>query len=213
MRSRVYFLPGYACTADVWRLCVPGLANQYDTFVLSWPTDLTHHFRTVSHFSDWLRTQITLTSADILIGHSLGGLVALEIARKSGLAALRVVFVESFIIPPPPFFHNLLMPTASPALVTEVKGMLDREHPLYSPMLRERLASLDVSAEVQQSPARIDAMYGDRGCSATEAIDSLGWTELLHARISTHIVPNACHFPMLEQPVTTMQTLRSILNT
>ncbi len=212
MKPKVYFLPGFACTADIWRPCATGLADHYDTTALFWPTDLTPNFDTISHFSNWFRSRIALTSTDTLVGHSLGGLVALDIARESGLTTLRVVLVESFITPPQRFFQNLLMPTASATLLAEVTNMLARERPRYSATLRERLTSVDVSAEAEQTPARIDAVYGGRGFAATEVIDSLGWTAPLRERIGVHVVSNTCHFPMLEQPVATEQTLRSILD-
>lgn len=212
MRSRAYFLPGYACTADIWRPCASTLADRFDTVALSWPADLTRDFHTVSHFSDWLQEEIHLAPADALIGHSLGGLVALEVARRSGLPDVRVVLVESFLTPPHSFFKNLLMPSAPRALVAEVSEMLDRERPKYSTTLREHLASLDLSAEVEHSPARIDSLYGDRGHSAAEVTESLGWSKQLQRRINIHIVPKACHFPMLEQQVATAQIIRSILD-
>lgn len=212
MRPKVCFLPGYACTADIWQQCVTGMADQYDTIGFSWPTDLTPHFHTISHFSDWLLSRTDLMPTDTLIGHSLGGLVALDVARKSGLTAPRVILVESFILPPSRFFQNLLMRTALPTLVADVNNMLDQERPMYSATLRERLSSLDMSAEAEQVSVKIDAVYGDRGYAATEVINSLGWTAAIRERINIHVVSNACHFPMLEQPVATVQTLLSILD-
>lgn len=213
MKSRLIFLPGYACTADIWRLCLDDLAGRYDASALFWPTELTPDFHDISDFSDWLRARIVLTPGDILIGHSLGGLVALDVAGSSGTDALRVILVESFLRPPSVFFRNLLMPTAPPALVSEVNDMLEREKPRYSATLRERLASLDIVPHVERTSVRIDAVYGDRGCGAAETVDSLGWPEPLRESVDVHIIADACHFPMLEQPVEMAHLFRDIIDT
>ncbi len=213
MKPTIHFLPGFACPADTWLPCVENLQDRSNTRLVSWPTDLTPQFHSVRQFSDWLRLQVDATSSDMLVGHSLGGLVALDYARRSAETGHRVVLVESFLTRPSPFFQNLLMPNAAPALADRLTGMLQAEKPHYSEALREYLASADMIDEALEAGAPIHAIYGDRGCGDKEkVIAELNWPAQLRRRISIHVVENCCHFPMLESPIETARILRSIVS-
>ena len=150
---------------------------------------------------------------DFVIGHSMGGLVALNLAEKDVHLFRRVILVETFLTPPTPFFQNLFL---QPDLRQEermVLDMLEREKERYSPGLRETLRQVDTSQLMANLSARVQALYGDRGFGeANRVLQELGWSHDLQQRVTVSVVPNACHFPMIENAEVTARRIHDMLN-
>lgn len=207
---RGLFLPGYACTASIWQPVAERLAGFCACERVEWPIALLPGFMRVADFGDWLCSTYALRDYDFIAGHSMGGLVALHAAEALPHDAT-VILVETFLLPPPQFFRNLLLtPDASPA-VRAVPEMLAREGAHYAPMLRESLRAVDLRAQVLALPQRVCALYGDRGSGDIAAVrDALAWPADLAARVPVRAVPSACHFPMLENVDATSEAIRTL---
>lgn len=213
MKRRLLFLPGYACTAKIWKDVSTYFSADFDAVLVNWPGELTPHFDTIRHFSDWLQSDCKCDKEDLLVGHSLGGLVALDLMTRLSNKTVPVTLVESFLTTPSPFFQNLLMPTADPSLAAEITKMLQAQKQDYSNGLSDKLRDLDFTNEVLSASAPIRAVYGDRGSGNHDKVYAeLGWSNTLQTRVDVKIISNACHFPMLENPAETIRTLRLILN-
>jgi pimeloyl-ACP methyl ester carboxylesterase len=212
MKKRLLFLPGYACTDEIWKDISIYFDDDFDSISINWPGELTPHFDTVRQFSDWFRTQYQFNQDDILVGHSLGGLVALDLITRISNATSPTILVESFLTPPSPFFQNLLMPGVDPALTAWVTAMLQTQKQNYSCGLSIQLREVNLTNDVLDTSAPIYSIYGDRGNKDHDQVYAeLNWSDTIRSRVDIKIVSNACHFPMLENPDKTIQILRSIL--
>jgi len=196
---RLLLLPGYACTARIWEPVLPLLPGGVHVTSLDWPRGLTPGFRHIADFTDWLGTVAGPDDFTAVAAHSMGGMAALTLAARGRLNA-PIILVESFIKPPGPFFRSLLTPGCAPAIETSVKAMLAAEGARYAPELRGELRGSDLSGSLGSIPARVSALYGDRGAGSGAVIKSLDWPKAVLDSVPVTAIPGSCHFPMLENP-------------
>ncbi len=207
---RILLLPGYACTGRIWEPVVPLLPGGAQVVCLDWPGALTPGFRHIADFADWLGTAIGPDAFTAVAAHSMGGMAALTLAARGRLNA-PIILVESFIKPPELFFRNLLTPGCAPAVETSVKDMLAAESPRFAPELRAELRGSDLSFCLERVPARVRALYGDRGAGHAAVTGNLNWPQAVLERVPVTSIPNACHFPMLENPQATAAAISAEL--
>lgn len=204
----IVLLPGYACKSWIWDAATaawpPDVPGRLVTF--DWPVDSPAHVADIDHLADWLEGQVrALPGRTVLVGHSMGGLVALRLAARAGQAnALQLagaIWVDTFLITPPPFFRNLVLP-GQPELEERIRTMNRDEGAHYPDSLRRGLQELDVLADVRAATCPLGAVYGGRGSvdSPAELAERLEWPADITARVSLRVVRDACHFAMLEQP-------------
>lgn len=200
--KRGLFLSGYGCNSWIWEdveKCIEG--NEYNLEFIQWPRELIASFHNVSDFAKWVIDNYIESekSYDFIVGHSMGGLVALHIANMSAVKINKIVLVESFILSPSAFFQNLLMENTSNKLANKVIDMLKEESELYSNHLKNQLRVLDMTELVNKLNCEISAVYGDRGSNDfNKVLSALQWSEELKSKIKLNVIHNACHFPMLE---------------
>lgn len=212
MVPRVLFLPGYACTSRIWQPVVDELGQQFEPVLVDWPTHQTPSFHALEDFAGWLAHKHPFGQYAAVVGHSMGGLVAIHRLAQHPVRGIRLILVESFLHPPGPFFRNLLLPGAEPRLIQQVTEMLGTQRAFYSPTLAHALREVDLPASQLPAGQDISAIYGDRGSGRPEqVIRELNWPGSLSERIPVSVVSLACHFPMLENPSETVSLLKSTL--
>jgi len=184
----------------------------YDNTWVDWPYEFTAEFHTLEPFAHWLRLAIQPVHYDFVIGHSMGGLVALKLMKRDKGLFRQVILVETFLMPPAPFFQNLFLRTTLGQDERLILDMLEREQVHYSPRLREALQQVDMSLLVSNLSTKIQAFYGDRGCGEPNRVQrELAWPRELQHCVELSVVSNACHFPMIENAKMTTHLLRAIL--
>jgi pimeloyl-ACP methyl ester carboxylesterase len=210
---KILFLPGYACTSEIWLPLRAQLEAEHSTVAVDWPRLAISAYDKIQDFARWLTTEsLDASRYDCIVGHSMGGLVALEWLASGAGAARHLVLVESFLLPPPPFFRNLLREEGT-ALAQAVHQMLEQERRHYSPGLQESLRLVDLTGCLSRLNGDVHALYGDRGCgSAKRVAAELDWPEAVSECVEVHVIRDACHFPMLENPQGTAAALRRILS-
>lgn len=212
MRAKGLILPGYACTSQIWRSIRMELDALYDITWVDWPLEFIDDFHTVEAFAHWLHSSIQSIKYDFVIGHSMGGLVALDLAKKDKDLFRQVVLVETFLTPPTPFFQNLFLETGQKSDKRLILDMLAQEKAHYSPRLREALQRVDTDLAAINVGTKVQAIYGDRGCEEPNRVEKeLGWYPELQQRVAISVVPNAAHFPMIENAEAMLHLLRAIL--
>lgn len=186
---RLLFLPGFACGAWVWERARPALEARWECSFADWPKQ-TEAFDSLELYADWLGRP----DADAVVGHSMGGLLALMTGRPA-------VLVDTFLLPPGPFFQNQFVPGTPELLRRQAAERLRADIPRFHPDLRERLRSTDCSSLALRRGAPAAALYGMRESrDEAEVLAALGWPEGLKAKVPVKLVPEAAHFLMLEQP-------------
>ncbi len=205
------FLPGYACTTQIWQPVYEKIKEICEAGLVDWPAEVTPGFDGLDDFADWLYETYWPEEYDFIAGHSLGGLVALQLLASSRVTVPRVILVETFLLPPGPFFRNLVLHETNATRI--IPEMLEREGEHYSAHLREAIREVDMSEQVLKAGGRLYALYGDRGCRRPERVqEELRWPEEMAAGVEVSVIPEACHFPMLENPEAAARTLRRVLN-
>lgn len=209
MKPRVLLLPGFACTSAIWQPVTWLLEPCCALTALDWPSENLKSYESVQALAGWLLTAQPCAEFDLLVGHSMGGLVVLSAAAALP-APVPVGLVESFLLSPGPLFQNLLMPDTDPALADQVTRMMANERMRFSPLLALALRELDLSPVALRPAMCIHALYGDRGTGDPDRVRAaLGWPRAMAEKIPTAVVEHACHFPMLENPTATAEAIRA----
>jgi len=210
--GRLVFLPGFACRSWIWERVVPALEVRWACELLDWPLDETKGFADLEGFADWIIRSHgpALASADAVVGHSMGGLLALMLC--AGGRAARAVLVDTQLTPPDPFFRSLLAPGTDEPTRRAVGRMARECSPHFHPSLRGRLKAGDFAGLAKAGPAA-SAVYGMRGCAEPRLVrEHLGWPGWLERRVACRFVPASAHFPMLENPPGFLAALTALLD-
>lgn len=189
------FAPGFACTSDIWEGAQARLPD-VRVLTLDWPRGLA----TVSAAADYLRQIIDREQPAGLVGHSMGGMLTLELLVSGRLGAVRPLIIDAFLATPAPLFRNFVH-GEDPALEVRVRAMIDGIKPLMAP-LQKALQTWETPAEwvtaCLDSPARY--IYGGRGADRDRVLEALGWPPGRAEVASIDVISETSHFLMLEKP-------------
>jgi alpha-beta hydrolase superfamily lysophospholipase len=107
------FVPGLCCRSGIWSEAgahLPGV----DVGALDWPWP--ERLRTYDDGAEWLAGEIRAHRPRFVVGHSLGGVLALYLrSRRLPPPEWALVVVDTFLVTPHPFFRNHVW-QPSPAL-------------------------------------------------------------------------------------------------
>jgi len=206
------FIPGYACTSEIWRPIREELASGCKITWVDWPPQKAQSFHDVDDFAFWLCRSVDIEQYDFIVGHSMGGLAALRLVEIARDVNPTTILIETFLSPPAPFFQNLVLNEDASPQVQAISEMLSREKVYYSQALGENLGKIDLRRSVARWKRKLYAFYGDRGCGEPERVrHELQWPEDVSAWIDLIVIPDACHFPMVENPGATLNAMKNIL--
>ncbi len=115
----IILIPGLSSSGDVWQQTVDLLQENFACHVLTLagfagqpPVDLTNGYLPVMKSAIETYIKNELTARPVLIGHSLGGFLAMEIAATAPELAVKVVVVDAY-----PFMAAAYNPAATVAAV------------------------------------------------------------------------------------------------
>jgi pimeloyl-ACP methyl ester carboxylesterase len=222
----VVLIHGWSCDSGYWRAQIDPLAARYTVVTL----DLAGHGGSGRNRTDWSMPRYGADVAAvvrqlpnarvILVGHSMGGPVALEAAAILGPRVAGIIGIDTFKsigLPPPsppmidaqiaPFrkdfagaMHQyvpqfLFKRQADPALVRTVADAMSREPPAIAVASLIALNQMDFAAILPRVHAPIVAINSDLGQITDEARIRKVIPDF---RVTT--LKGSGHFPMLEQP-------------
>lgn len=209
------FLCGYGCKAWIWEKVKEDFCSSKDDIkFIEWPAELISSFNNVSDFSMWVKDNFIdeYEKYDFIVGHSMGGIVALMLSTMKNVNVKQIVLVESYLTSVPKFFQNVSMENSNQDIKEKVIGMLKQECKNYSSELSNKLKDLDSTSLVEMSQSKIHCIYGDRGSKRKEAVlDELELAPNIKELIDIKIISNSCHFPMLENSEDLVKILDNIL--
>lgn len=212
--KRILVLNGYACKSWIWDEINSNIKGQYKLDIVEWPNGKVSTFHDFDSYVRWITSEVlnTYDKYDIIMGHSMGGLIALYLAKKFPEKIKDIILVESFVTPPNKFFQNLIHDEVSQDTINRVDKMLTKEKKFYSKELPNQFRELDLTEILRTLPCNIHAIYGDRGVHDTVGVTSeLKWNEYIKEKVKVCSIHNSCHFPMLENPMEFNEKLSTIL--
>jgi pimeloyl-ACP methyl ester carboxylesterase len=236
MNLPLVFIHGSGDSAGAWRLQRNDLGKDYAAYAI----DLPGHGERPDIFSDMVSVQEYAQAAytimrdelqldrPIIGGHSLGGAVALAMAltyaeELSGLilvgtgARLRVLpsILEATLAHPEEARRELsTMAIAEANRESVMPGILRDQGKPGPNMLHRDLAACDkFDCMAQLSEIHMPALII---CGAEDRLTPVKYSQYLHDHLqdsTLHIIPNAGHYVMREQPAAVNQAIRAWLRT
>jgi pimeloyl-ACP methyl ester carboxylesterase len=208
---KALFLYGANCNATVWDTLLPHLAS-WECDVVSYPHDVTLHAHTVDDITQWVEKTKCGSEYDVIVGHSLGGLVALSLASQAHMAVGRVICLDTNLCPAGPFFRNLMTDVHMEQYGNQVKAMLMSERKFFSvELLHSVQENFDYTPLLYNIHCPIALLLGDRNTvNAKEHLSELNLPASAYKMMDIHFVPNACHMQMIENPEALANMLKEI---
>lgn len=205
-------LYGAYCTQDIWQPLKKSLSRFDLTFAI-YPHALLQKVNQVSDIAQWVNSNYGLQQYDFLIGHSLGGLIALDLAANLAFPCRKVIFIESNLKPAELFYRNLMLPNSMNLYGESITAMFRTEAPFYNDTLKKSLQeNFDFTDLVKKTIQPIYGIYGDRGQpDYTNRIRDLNLSEDVIHKISFRFIQNSCHLPMIENPEQLASVLKDII--
>lgn len=206
------FLQGIFCTADIWN-GVRDDFSAYDIDYVTYPHEVTREAAVPYDIARWVFSAYGSTGYDFVLGHSMGGIVALTLAVNLGLKCGRIILAETNLKPAKPFYRNLMTPAHMETYGPQVKQMMQSEAPYYRDELKKSLQEdFDFTDDVMKARQEVFAVLGDRGQrDYPDRINDLILPGSVRDKISFSFVEDACHMPMIENPRGFTQAVLNIL--
>lgn len=198
---KILLLNGLNSDARIWDNLLPALVK-YEVEVVAYPHEVTKQAHCPSDLSAWVASAYASDAFDIIIGHSLGGIIALELISKFQFDASKVIIIESNLKPANPFYRNLLTPKHEKAYGSSICSYLKEQSQYFSEDLMKSVQEdFDYSSYVLNSSSAVYGIYGDRAQKEYSArIQDLCLEEDVLNKIQFSFIENACHLPMIENP-------------
>lgn len=133
---RLLMLYGVNCNKTVWDSMKPFL-QQHDIDYVEYPHEI--------------------------IGHSLGGIIALQLATEYKMRPKKIVYLDTNLKPAKAFYRNLMTSEHMEQFGESVIHMFQEEREFYTAELFDSLQKeFDYSGYVNQLGQKVYAVYGDR---------------------------------------------------
>ena len=209
---RGLFLYGAGCKPSVWNDLLP-LLGGVDALICEYPHEVTQSARTISDIARWVSMRYKGERLDFLVGHSMGGRVALRLVAEFALDCGKLILLESSPKPSGAFYRNLMTPAHMEARGGNVLRMLKEEAPFYTEAFRASLRDgFDDSDLIRSYSGDVHGVFGDRGCPQhPDRMSELLLDEDIKRRIRFHFIGDSCHMPMIENPKELASEILAIL--
>lgn len=193
------FLYGINCTTAIWRE-VKGELLGIDATFAEYPHEITQNAYHVSDITKWVYETYENEKFDFIVGHSMGGIIALELVARYKVKCDKIIFIESNLRPAKEFYRNLMLPDNMVKYGSEIKSMFKNEAPYYREELKSSLQQkFDFTSYIHEITCKIFGIYGDRGVEHySKRIDDLCLDKDIEEKIDFKFIRNSCHMPMIE---------------
>lgn len=99
-KENIIFIPGFASSGDVWDETVEKLGDNYTSYILTMPGFAGVPAQSDPTFNDWRNQIINYIKEEkienpILIGHSMGGVLAMDIAAIEPKLIAKIIVVDA----------------------------------------------------------------------------------------------------------------------
>ena len=195
------FLYGANCTIQVWSE-IKRFFSDFDITYVEYPHDITQNAQYVEDIARWVADKYKDEQFDFIVGHSMGGIIALELIANYGYKCDNVIFIESNLRPANIFYRNLMTNENMNLYGENILKMISNEAQFYNENLKKSLQEeFDYTEYIKNISNNIYGIYGDRGVSNYDKrIEDLCLDKSISQKIKFIFIENSCHMPMIENP-------------
>jgi len=205
-------LYGVSCTTKTWDYLKPYL-NRYEVDYVEYPHELILKANKVEDISKWVYENYYNQSYQAVIGHSLGGIIALELASKYKMKFDKIIYLDANLKPANEFYRNLMTQEHMNKYGEDILQMLQEEGRFYTSKLVESIQKeFDYTNLLDAVAQKVYAIYGDRNKPQySDRINDLNLSDKTLKKLELKIISDACHMIMIENPKQLYETIESIL--
>ncbi|MBE5961570.1 MAG: alpha/beta hydrolase [Lachnospiraceae bacterium] len=209
---KLLMLYGVNCTKDIWNEFSPYL-KKYEVDYVEYPHEVTEKANRVDDITKWVYDTYHGQSYDAVIGHSLGGIIALQLASEYNMNFRKIIFLDTNLKPANEFYRNLMTPGHMEQYGKDILPMFQEERKYYTQALFEQLqGEFDYTYYLNNINEKVYGVYGDRNMPEYKnKMEDLNLSDETLGRLELKFISNACHMIMIENPHDLFFTLEPIL--
>lgn len=204
-------LHGMKCTTEIWREMADWF-SQHEIELVEYPHSILQDAKTPGDLTNWFLDTYQ-DSYEVIIGHSMGGIIALEAASRRPEITGNVIMIDTNVKPAGSFYRNLMMPKHETQWLNFFMKMSAQEESFYADDLKAALQKdFDYTAYIKQITYKIHVIYVDRGRpDYVQRLDDLHLETAILDRLDIRFVKDSCHLPMLENPLDLTSIIQSCI--
>ena len=209
---RLMMLYGVNCTKHIWDYINPYLRNFKIDYV-EYPHDVTLNAKRVDDITEWVYKNYGHYCYDAIIGHSLGGIIALQLMAKYKMKVNKIIYLDTNLKPANEFYRNLMTQRNMKKCGESILQMLSEERKFYTTELLDSVQiDFDYTSLVNEISQDIYAIYGDRGMPEYPAkIQDLNLSAQALKHLNLVFIHDSCHMMMVENPKQLSEIIKDIL--
>lgn len=210
---RLMMLYGINCTKDIWNYINPYLSD-FDIDYVEYPHKVTHNAKKVDDITEWVYKNYSHHCYDAIIGHSLGGIIALELITNYKMKVDKIIYLDTNLKPANEFYRNLMTQKNMEKYGNTILQMFSKERKFYTEELLNSIqVNFDYTNLVNEISQDIYAIYGDRGMPNYPAkIQDLNLSAQVLNNLNLVFIQDSCHMIMVENPKQLSEIIKGILH-
>lgn len=205
-------LYGVNCTKHIWDYINPYLSNFQIDYV-EYPHDVTINAKKVDDITEWVYKNYSHQCYDAIIGHSIGGIIALQLIAEYKMKTNKIIYLDTNLKPANEFYRNLMTQKDMEKYGKSIFQMLSEEREFYTAeLLKSIQVDFDYTNLVNEISQDIYAIYGDRGIPEYPAkIQDLNLSAQILNNLNLVFIHDSCHMIMVENPEQLSEIIKGIL--
>lgn len=209
---RLLMLCGVNCTNKIWDYFKPYLGD-FEVDYVEYPHEITLIANEVDDISKWVYENYNCKTYDAVIGHSLGGIIALQLAAKYRMKFDKIIYLDTNLKPVNEFYKSLMTAEHMDKFGDEVISMFQNERKFYTSKLFQSIQDdFDYTEYLNELTQKVYAIYGDRDKPQyVSRIDDLNLSNEVLSKLELRFINNACHMIMIENPKELYEVIAEIL--
>lgn len=167
----------------------------------------------VDDITQWVYKNYSHQCCDAIIGHSLGGIIALQLIAEYKMKADKIIYLDTNLKPANEFYRNLMTQKNMEKYGNDILQMFSEERKYYTTeLLKSIQVDFDYTNLVNKISQDIYAIYGDRGMpDYSSKIQDLNLSDQVLNKLNLMFIHDSCHMIMIENSEQLSEIIKGIL--